>query len=359
MDTGVARKPIGDMAEYERKLAQRQDPTAALLQGITASVVEHKKTIVFAEGEEPAVIRAAHAYQQQGMGKAILVGREKPIKGNMQLLGIEDDGALEILNARLFDRNAEFTEHLYKRLQRRGFLRRDVQRLVNNDRNVFSALMLNFGLADGMVTGVTRTFDKTLRDVRLVLDYIKERRTMGVSIVVGKGEPIFISDTSITEFPTADELADIATCTARFTRSFGFTPRVALVSYSTFGNPTGERMEKVREAVRILDSRETDFDYDGDIAVDVALNPVHTLTYPFSRLGGAANVLVMPAVHSASIATKLLKSVGGATVLGPFLTGLERPVQICSLGATASEITRMATLAAYMSIPLDQQNGTK
>ena len=351
MDTGVARKPIKDMEAYAKSLAQRQDPTAALLQGITASVIENPKTIVFAEGEEPAVIRAAHSFQQRGLGKAILVGREKPIRDNMELLGIEDKGDLEILNARLFDRNAEFTEHLYQRLQRRGFLRRDAQRLVNNDRNVFSALMLNFGIADGMVTGVTRSYDIALRDVRLALDTIKDRRTMGVSIIVNKGQTLFISDTSITEFPNSEELADIAICTARFARNFGFTPRVALISYSTFGNPRGERMEKVRDAVKILDERDVDFDYEGDIGVGVALNPNHSLTYPFSRLGGAANVLIMPAIHSASISTKLLDAVGGATVLGPFLTGLDKPVQICRLGASASDITRMATLAAYSAIP--------
>ena len=351
MDTGVARKPIDDMAAYEKMLAQRQDPTASLLQGISAAVVENPRTIVFAEGEEPTVIRAAQAFQQRGMGKAILVGRVKPIKGNMKLLGIEDDGSLEILNARLFDRNAEFAEHLYMRLQRKGFLRRDAQRLVNNDRNVFSSLLLAHGLADGMVTGVTRSFDKALRDVRLVMDYTKERRTMGVSIVVNKGQTLFIADTSITEFPNAEELADIAECTARFARGFGFVPKVALISYSTFGNPPGERMQKMRDAVKILDSRDVDFDYEGDIAADIALNPNHALTYPFSRLGGAANVLIMPAIHSASISTKLLDSVGDATVLGPFLTGLEKPVQICHLGATASEITRMAVLAAYSSIP--------
>ncbi len=351
MDTGVARKAIDDMEAYEKSLAQRLDPTAALLQGISAAVAESPRKIVFAEGEEPAVIRAAHAFQQRGMGTAILIGREKPIKDNMKLLGMDDDGSLEILNARLFDRNAEFAEHLYMRLQRKGFLRRDVQRLVNNDRNVFSSLLLSHGLADGMVTGVTRSFDKALRDVRLVMDYTKERRTMGVSIVVNKGQTLFIADTSITEFPDADELADIAECTARFARGFGFLPKVAFISYSTFGNPPGERMQKVREAVKILDGRKVDFAYEGDIAADVALNPNHSLTYPFSRLTGAANVLIMPAIHSASISTKLLSSVGDATVLGPFLTGLEKPVQICQLGATASEITRMAILAAYSSIP--------
>ena len=347
MDTGVARKPIEDMEAYKKSLAQRQDPTAAILQGITSSVVQNPKTIIFAEGEEPAVIRAAQAYQQRGLGRAILVGREKPIYDNMKLLGVEKPENFTVLNARLFDRNAEFTEYLYGRMQRKGFLRRDAQRLVNNDRNVFSALMLNHGLADGMVTGVTRSYDIALRDVRLVLNHVENERTMGVSVVVNKNRTLFIADTNITELPTADDLADIAETTAGFARQFGFEPRVAFLSYSTFGNPVGERMQKVRRAVEILDERETDFEYEGDIAADVALDPLHTLTYPFSRLTGSANVLVMPAIHSASISTKLLDSVGGATVLGPFLTGLEKPVQICPLGATASEIVQMATLAAF------------
>ena len=347
MDTGVARKPIEDMVAYKKSLARRQDPTAAILQGITGSVVQNPKTIVFAEGEEPAVIRAAQSFQQRGLGKAILIGREKPIYDNMKLLGIDKPESFTVLNARLFDRNAEFTEYLYGRLQRKGFLRRDAQRLVNNDRNVFSALMLHHGLADGMVTGVTRSYDIALRDVKLVLKHIEGERTMGVSVVVNKNRTLFIADTNITELPDAEDLADIAETTAHFAATFGFDPKVAFLSYSTFGNPVGERMQKVRRAVEILDGRETDFEYEGDIAADVALDPLHTLTYPFSRLTGAANVLVMPAIHSASISTKLLDTVGGATVLGPFLTGLEKPVQICSLGATASEIVQMATLAAF------------
>ncbi len=347
MDTGVARKPIEDMEAYRRSLARRQDPTAALLQGITASVVENPKTIIFAEGEEPAVIRSAQAFQQRGLGKAILIGRDEPIRNNMKLLGVENPESLTILNARLFDRNAEFVETLYAKLQRSGFLRRDIQRLVNNDRNIFSALMLHHGLADGMVTGVTRGYDIALQDVRRVLAHDESERTMGVSVVINKGRTLFIADTNITEFPESQDLADIAVTTAGFARQFGFEPRVAFLSYSTFGNPRGERMQRVREAVSILDERKVDFEYEGDMAADVALDPLHSLTYPFSRLSGAANVLVMPAIHSASISTKLLKAVGGATVLGPFLTGLEKPVQICRLGATASEITQMATLAAF------------
>ncbi|WP_416879202.1 NADP-dependent malic enzyme [Litorimonas sp.] len=347
MDTGVARKPIEDMDAYRKSLARRQDPTAAILQGITATVQQDPKTIIFAEGEEPAVIRAAQAFQQRGLGKAILIGREKPIYDNMKLLGIEKPDSLMVLNARLFDRNAEFTDYLYSRLQRKGFLRRDAQRLVNNDRNVFSALMLHHELADGMVTGVTRSYDIALNDVQLVLNHVEHERTMGVSVVVNKNRTLFIADTNITELPEAEDLADIAETTAHFARQFGFEPRVAFLSYSTFGNPIGERMLKVRKAVEILDGRDVDFEYEGDIAADVALDPLHVLTYPFSRLTDAANVLVMPAIHSASISTKLLDALGSATVLGPFLTGLEKPVQICSLGATASEIAQMATLAAF------------
>jgi len=349
MDTGQARQPIEDMEAYKKSLAQRQDPTAALLQGITATVQDHPKTIVFAEGEEPAVIRAAQAFQQRGLGKAILIGREKPILDNMRVLGVEKPESFEILNARLFDRNAEFTETLYRKLQRSGYLRRDAQRLVNRDRNVFSALLLHHGLADGMVTGVTRAYDIALNDVQLVLahDGEEHERTIGVSVVINKGRTLFIADTNITELPEAEDLAEIGITAANFVRTFGFEPRVAFLSYSTFGNPVGERMQKVRDAVEILDEMDIDFEYEGDMAADVALNPLHTLTYPFSRLTGAANVLVMPAIHSASISTKLLGSVGGGTVLGPFLTGLEKPVQICNLGSTASEILQMATLAAF------------
>ena len=347
MDTGQARKPIEDMKAYKESLARRQDPTAALLQGITASVVEEPKTIIFAEGEEPAVIRAAQAFQQRGLGKAILIGRDEPIRDNMKLLGVEKADSLQILNARLFDRNAEFVETLYAKLSRKGFLRRDVQRLVNNDRNVFSALMLHHGLGDGMVSGVTRSFGVVINDILRVLDHRSDERTMGVSVVVNKGKTIFISDTNMTGAPTAEDLADIAVSTAQFARQFGFTPQVALLSHSSFGNPVGPTQSKVQAAVQLLDERDVDFIYEGDIAADVALDTLHGLKYPFSRLNGVANVLVMPNIQAASISTKLLESIGGATCLGPFLTGLAKPVQVCRLGATASDILQMATLAAF------------
>ena len=345
-ESGVARKPIEKTETYSHTLARRLDPTASLQQRITASVRANPKTIVFAEGEEPSVIRAAHAFQTQGMGKAILVAREGPARDNMRNLGLPDD-ELEIWNARLADRNPEFTDLLYERLKRKGYLRRDVQRLVNTDRNVFSALMVKTGEADGMVTGYTRHTNVALNDVSLVLDPAPGEQILGLSVAVSKGHTLVVADTLITEFPTAEELADITIGAAKAARRLGLVPHAALLSYSTFGNPGGERSEKIARAVEILDERATDFEYEGDMAPDIALDPAHRDIYPFSRLTEEANVLVMPAVHSASIATRLLKSAGGATVFGPVLTGLELPVQICRLSAPVSEITSLAAMAAF------------
>ncbi|WP_297735834.1 NADP-dependent malic enzyme [uncultured Maricaulis sp.] len=346
MDTGVARKPIPDMAAYRASLARRLDPTAALLQRIQGAVMGHGRRIVFAEGEEPSVIRAAYAFQNQELGKAVLVGREEITRANMRLVGVPED-SIEIVNARLSDRNADYADFLYKRLQRKGYLKRDVQRLVNNDRNVFSACMVKLGDADGMVTGTTRSYGAALGDVSQVLDPAEGQRVMGMSIALAKNRTLFIADTNIAEFPDEHALADIAMETAAAAKGFGFTPRVAFLSYSTFGNPSGDRSDKLRRAVKILDERGVDFEYEGEMNVDVALDPSHRFLYPFSRLKGPANVLVMPAIHSASIATKLLRMAGGATVIGPMLVGVEKPVQIARLGASVSEITTLAALAAY------------
>ena len=349
MDTGVARKPIASMPAYKDALAQRLDPTASFLQRIQSAVraEDDPKRIVFAEGEEPAVIRAAFAFQTQGLGKAILVGREEQVKRNMRLVGVPDD-ELTIVNARVSDRNPDYMDFLYARLQRQGYLQRDVQRLVNQDRNVFGACMVALGDADGMVTGVTRNYDIALRDVRLVVDEAPGEIIMGMSIVIGKGRTLFIADTNVREMPDAEALTSISISAAHTAKRLGFTPRVALLSYSTFGNPMGERAEKVRKAVELLDARaDVDFEFEGEMNADVALNPNHKRLYPFSRLSEPANVLVMPAIHSASISTYLLQAAGAATVVGPLLTGLDAPIQIASLGATVSEIVNLATFAAY------------
>ncbi|MEO1642030.1 MAG: NADP-dependent malic enzyme [Pseudomonadota bacterium] len=347
MDTGVARKPIEDMEEYRHSLARRLDPTASFLQGVQNKVRKEQKRIVFAEGEEPQVVRAAFTFQQQGLGQAILIGREEQVNRTMAQMGVPE-GSLEIVNARLSDRNADYTDYLYERLQRRGYLKRDAQRLVNQDRNVFGSCMLAHGDADGMVTGVTRNYDVCLTDVKLTLDPLPETQVIGMSMVLNRGKTVFIADTSVTELPDGQALADIAKEAAKAVKRLGFTPRVAFVSYSTFGNPMGERAEKVRDAVEILDNcDDVDFEYEGDVSADVAMNPMHKMLYPFSRLTDAANVLIMPAIHSAAIATNLLEGMSRATVIGPILLGFEKPVQIVSLGATVNDVVNLATVAAF------------
>ncbi|HWA20944.1 MAG TPA: NADP-dependent malic enzyme [Caulobacterales bacterium] len=352
MDTGVARRPIADMDAYRNSLAQRLDPTAAVLQRIQSAVRANPKRIVFCEGEEPSVIRAAYAYAELRLGQAILVGREEQTRRTMALVGVPENAPLTIINSRLSDKNPQYTAYLYNRLQRFGFLHRDAQRMVNQDRNVFSALMVAMGDADGMVTGVTRSFNTTLAEVRRVIDPVRGGRMIGASIILAKGRVIFIADTNITELPDAGELAQIAIQAARAARRFGVEPKLAFVSYSTFGNPPGERMEKVRDAVSILDRREdVDFEYEGEMSPDLALNPDARALYPFSRLSEPANVLIMPAIHSASIATKLLAALGDATVIGPLMIGLEESVQIAPLNAAVSEIVTFAAMAAYNLSP--------
>jgi malate dehydrogenase (oxaloacetate-decarboxylating)(NADP+) len=346
VESGVARITLKDPQDYGRRLARRLDPTAALQQRVTAAIKGTDKRIVFAEGEEPTVIRAAHAFQSQGLGRAVLVARDDVARRNMRELGLPED-ELEIRNARLSDRNDDYADWLYGRLQRRGYLRRDVQRLVNNDRNVFSACMLRFGDADGMVTGVTRHFTNTMSDIRLVLDPAPGGRIIGLSIALAKGRTLIIADTNATEFPDADDLAEIAEGAANAAARLGLSPRVAFLSYSTFGNPPGERTTKVQRAVEILAERGVTFEYEGELAADIALDPNHHEVYPFSRLTDAANVLVMPAVHSASIATRLLKAAGGATVIEGLLIGLEKSVQIARVGSPVSDIVNLAGMASF------------
>lgn len=349
MATGVARIQIEDMDAYKAKLAQRLDPTASLLQRIQESVRACRKTIVFCEGEDPSVIRAAMQFQQMELGNAILIGRETLIKQNMQELGLDPETCnLQIHNARISERNTEYTEFLYKRLQRRGYLMRDCQRLVNNDRNTFGALMVANGDADGLVTGVTRVAHQALQEITRCIDTIPKQRVIGVSMLIAKHRTLFVADTSVTEMPNADELVQIAVEAARCAKRLGFTPRVAFLAFSTFGRPMSERSEKCREAVALLDARDDiDFEYDGEMSASVALSPDMKKLYPFSRLTGPANVLVMPAIHSAHIATHLVETLGEVTVIGPMIVGLSKSVQICSLGAPVSEIVTSATLAAY------------
>ena len=347
MDTGVARKPIVDMDAYRHQLNARRDPVAGTLVHVFDRLRRQPKRVVFAEGEEEQVIRAAASFVHQGLGTALLVGREDRVRQSAQENGIELGEGIEIVNARLSTRNASYINYLYERLQRRGYLVRDCQRLVNQDRNHFAACMVALGDADAMVTGVTRNFSVALEDIRHVIDPKPGHRVIGVSMVLARGRTVLVADTAVTEMPDAQEIADIAIEAAGVARRLGYEPRLALLAFSTFGHPEGERSTRVIEAVKILDGKRVDFEYDGEMAADVALNPELAAAYPFCRLSGPANVLVMPAFHSASISTKMLQELGGATVIGPLLVGLDWPVQIVQLGAKDNQLVNMAALAAY------------
>jgi malate dehydrogenase (oxaloacetate-decarboxylating)(NADP+) len=349
MDNGVARRPIVDIERYRGQLSARLDPVAGTLSRIFERVRKFPKRVVFAEGEEEQVIRAALSFVNQGLGTAILVGREDRVHDTAAFAGIELEGreGVEIHNARLSKRNAVYAQFLYERLQRQGFLFRDCQRLINQDRNHFAASMVALGDADAMVTGVTRNYSIALADVQRVIDAKPGHRVIGVSLCLARGRTVLVADTAIHEMPSARELAEIAIEAAGVARRLGYEPRVALLSFSTFGHPKAERAEKIQEAVRILDGMRVDFEYDGEMSADVALNRDLMAQYPFSRLGGPANVLVMPAFHSASISTKMLQELGGAMVLGPLVVGLDKPVQIVSLGSTDADIVNMAALAGY------------
>jgi malate dehydrogenase (oxaloacetate-decarboxylating)(NADP+) len=349
MDSGVAGRPIIDLEKYAQQLSARRDPIASTLQRIYDRVRRQPKRMVFAEGEEEQVMRAAVSYVNQRLGTAILLGRDDIIKENARNAGIDlDKPGLEIINARLSRRNAIYTDYLYERMQRKGFLFRDCQRLINNDRNHFAAAMVALGDADCVVTGVTRNYSTVLEDVRRLVDARPGHRVIGVSIALCRGRTVLVADTAVHDMPNSEELADIAEEAAGMARRLGYEPRVAMLAYSTFGHPEGERSERVQEAVKILDKRRVDFEYDGEMAADVALDAkLMKQQYPFCRLSGPANVLVMPAFHSASISTKMLQELGGCTVIGPLLVGLNKPIQIVSLNARDSDIVNMAAIAAY------------
>ena len=347
MDTGVARKPIVDMDGYKRELAARLDPTSGSMAAITEAVKANPKRVVFAEGEEEKQIRAAVAFSNAGLGHPILIGREERIRATMKAVGLPVAESLEIINSRLSPRTKHYTDMLYQRMQRKGALYRDAQRLVNQERNIFAALMVQAGDADAMVTGLTRNYWQAFEEIQKVIDPTPGELLFGMTVFVAKGRVVFVADTTVMETPTPEQLADIAVQTAHKARQMGHEPRVAMISYSNFGNPSNDRAERVREAVEILDSRKVDFVYDGEMGADVALDPELLSHYPFCRLKQPANVLVMPGLYSATISSKLLQKLGGASVIGPILVGLSKPVQITSMDASANDIVNMAVLACY------------
>jgi malate dehydrogenase (oxaloacetate-decarboxylating)(NADP+) len=346
MASGVARKPFFDEAAYRQQLRARLNPTTSVLAGAVEAAQARPRRAIFAEGEQEVVLRAAVTYRNAGYGEPVLVGREAPIREGLARIGVTDIDRFEIHNSAMSPLVPQMVEMLYARLQRRGFLKRDVQRMVNHERNIFGSLLLELGVGDLMLTGVTRNFATTFRQVRNVLDSVADQRAFGVHLVVGRSETIFIADTTVTERPDAEQLASIAEGTASVARRLGQEPRVAFLSYSNFGNPPGSIVSNIRDAVALLDARRVGFEYEGEISADVALNPGLRGLYPFSRLSGPANVLIMPGLHAANISAKLLKEVGGARVLGPFLVNMERPVQIVPMTASAGDIVTTAVLAS-------------
>ncbi len=347
MATGVARRPIVDIDGYQASLKARMDPTANILRGISARARAAQARMIFAEGDDPRVLRAAVAYQRAGYGKALVVGRETDVRQRLKAEGLGDMvNELEIVNAANTPHLETYKEFLYLRLQRKGQDRQDVHRLAARDRHVFSALMLAHGHGDGMVTGATRKSAHVMELINHVFDATPRAGAVGVTALLHKGRVVLVADTLVHEWPDEEDLANIAERSAGVARGLGLEPRVAFVSFSTFGYPVSERATKMNLAPQVLDRRGVDFEYEGEMAVDVALNARAMASYPFSRLGGPANVLVVPARHSASISVKLMQEMAGATVIGPILAGVDKPIQICSTVSTVNDITNMALLAA-------------
>jgi len=346
MDSGVARKPIIDMEAYEAELSARLSPTAGSLQAIFEDVRAHPRRVVFAEGEEEKSIRAAYAFLNAGYGHPVLIGRENRVAEQMEKLGLPLVEGIEITNAKLSRSTDEYIDFLYGRLQRRGYLYRDCERMVKRDRNVFGACMVAFGDADALVTGLTRNYQIALDQISRAIDKEPDTPVFGLSLVMLEGRTLFVADTAVHESLDPEEMADVAQEAARIARRLGHEPRAALVSYATFGHPDLPRAEPVRKAVEVLDGRHVSFEYDGEMSVEAALNPEVMAHYPFCRLTGPANVLVMPGLNSAQIGTQLLRTLGQGTVLGPLLVGLSKPVQIVPLGANVSDMVNFAVLAA-------------
>ncbi len=345
MDSGVAQKPITDMEAYRAELRGRLNPTTSVLSQVYAAARAKPKRVIFAEAEEEVVLRAAIQFKQDGLGIPVLIGRDASVTQKLSEMG-ENPDEFEIHNSVSSTLVERMVDALYARLQRRGYLRRDIQRMVNRDRNIFGALLLKMDQADAMITGVTRTFSQTMRELRRVLDPKKGHVPFGIHVMVGKSHTVFMADTTVNERPSSDELAQIAERTADVARRMGHEPRVAFLSYSTFGNPHGNWLDNIRGAVALLDERKVGFEYEGEMPPDVALNSSLMERYPFCRLSGPANVLIMPGLQSANLSAKLLRELGGDRVIGPMLVGIEKPVQIATMASTASEIVTLAVLAA-------------
>ncbi|KHS47674.1 MULTISPECIES: NADP-dependent malic enzyme [Novosphingobium] len=346
MDSGVAQKPIEDMDAYRTSLKARLNPTTSVLTNVFAQAKDNPKRVVFAEAENEVVLRAAIQFKDFGYGTPVLVGRTQGVLDLLTELGVSDPSSYEIHNSAVSPLVPEMVAYLYERLKRRGYLERDVKRMVNQDRNVFASLLVALGHGDALITGMTRTFAQSMKEVRRVLDPKPGHLPFGIHLMVAKNYTVFLADTTVNERPSAEDLAHIAKETAAVARRMGHEPRVAFLSYSTFGNPYGRWLESIRGAVAILDAEDPGFEYEGEMAPDAALNPKVMANYPFSRLSAPANVLIMPGLQSANISAKLLRELAGNAVIGPMLLGMEKPVQIAPMTSLAPDILTLAVLAA-------------
>ena len=349
MKSGVARIKIDNLEKYKEDLARRLDPSMNIMQSINAKIKKSQKKVVFAEGEDENILKAAVAFKNSRLGIPILIGKEERVKQQLKNIGLDENFKIDIVSSKDTEKRIKYTKYLYKKLQRKGLLERDCDHLVRNDRVTWGSCMVACGDADAMITGGTRHHAATLEKLKKVVDIRKGEILFGLTMLVIKGRTVFISDTNVHDNPTAEQLVKIAISSTRIARLFGFEPKLAFLSHSTFGKPSTERTKHVREAVELMKTKEVDFDFDGEMQPDVALNPEYRETYPFSKIVGNANILIMPALHSASITTKILKSFGGARLIGPLLIGLGQPIEIAPLRSSTSEILNLASVAAYSS----------
>ena len=348
MSSGVARKNIENFDIYSEQLKQRLDPSVTIMQGINSKIKKNKKRVVFADGEDENTLKAAIAFKNSNLGTPIIVAKEKVVKERLKEIGYGENFDIEIVNSTKKEKREKYVNFLFKKLQREeGLLERDCDRLVRNDRVIWGSCMVACGDADAMVTGNTRRYAQSLQKIKKVVDPRTGEIMFGLNMVVNKGKTVFIGDTSVHEYPTSEQLAEIAISAARVVRLFGFDPKVAFLSHSTFGQPVTSRTKHIRDAVEILKSKEVDFKFDGDMQPDVALNNEYADLYPFSEIVGKANILIMPGQHSATISHKMMKSLGGAKVIGPLLIGLGQPIEIAPLRSSTSDILNLASVAAY------------
>ena len=356
MKSGVARKKISNIETYKDQLANRLDPSMSIMQGINSQIKKNPKTVVFAEGEDENMLKAAIAFKNSNLGTPIVIGNEKRVKEQLKEIGLDEDYKIKIVNSTDKEKREQYTKKLYTKLQRKGLLERDVDRLIRNDRIIWGSSMVECGDADAMVTGNIRHYAASIESLKKVVEARTGEILFGLNMLITSKKTIFIADTQVNDFPTADDLIKIATSSVRVAKLFGFEPKVAFLSHSTFGKPSSRNTKHVREAIEILKSKKVDFDFDGEMQPDVALNPKYKETYPFSKIVGNANILIMPALHSAAISTKLMKTIGGAKMIGPLLIGLGLPIEIAPLRSSANDILNLASVAAYSAEIIDYKN---